>query len=190
MSWFSSLFDFLKASKAVSLPAPAVVSSRFNPWFKWLLQWEGSVYENDPDDAGGATKYGIDQRSHPHVNIRTLTQQQAADIYLVEAWNAMHADELPAGLGEVLANITVNCGPGCAVPWLQAALGLKVDLYFGPITLKSAKAARVEEICPVLIARTESFYHAIAHGKKAKFLGGWLNRNNSLAKFIKPLISR
>lgn len=165
------------------------MSARFSAWFQWLLQWEGVVYENDPDDAGGATKFGIDQRSHPHVNIRALTQQRAADIYLDEAWHKMHAEELPAGLGEVLANITVNCGVGRAVEWLQFALGVKVDGYFGPITLKNAQGTRTAPLCARLIARTEQHYRAIAKGRKRKFLKGWLNRNNSLAEYIKPLLT-
>jgi len=42
----------------------------------WLFKWEGTYYEDDKDDPGGATKFGIDQRSHPHVDIRNLTAEQ------------------------------------------------------------------------------------------------------------------
>ena len=61
---------------------------RFEAMIDFVLQWEvvkdrqGNVIaEDDPDDPGGLTKYGIDQRSHPNVDIRNLTEEEAKDIY-------------------------------------------------------------------------------------------------------------
>jgi len=158
--------------------------ARFEKWFTWLLKWEGVVYENDPDDPGGATKFGIDQRSHPKEDIRNLTRERAAAIYWNEYWTKCHADELPAGVGEVLANIAVNAGHGRASKWLQAIVGVTVDGNIGPMTLAAAKAESPVELANALLARTEQHYHSIAKGRLAKFLKGWLNRNNDLRKFI------
>lgn len=165
------------------------MNARFDRWFKWLMQWEGVVFENDPDDPGGATKFGIDQRSHPGVNIRSLTIEKAAEIYEDEAWNKLHAEELPHGVGEVLANIAVNCGYGAAVKWLQEAVSTKVDGLFGPETLRKARMSDPYSLCDCLLDRTEKHYRSIAKGRKAKFLKGWLNRNNSLRDLVVSVMS-
>jgi lysozyme family protein len=36
-----------------------------------------AIAERDPDDPGGLTKFGIDQRSHPTVDINALRLEQA-----------------------------------------------------------------------------------------------------------------
>ena len=84
----------------------------FDDYFEWLMRWEGEAYEDDPDDPGGRTKYGIDQRSHPNVDIRNLTRDQAKAIYRRDYWDAVKADELPPGLRLVVVDIAVNNGKG------------------------------------------------------------------------------
>lgn len=152
----------------------------FDQFFEWLMKWEGEVYENDPDDAGGATKFGIDQRSHPEVNIRNLTRDQAKAIYRAEYWNGVRAEQLPWPLNWIVTDIAVNNGPGRAVKWLQEALGVKIDGKIGPQTIFSANNAIPNVIALRLLNRREIFYRSIAKGSQAKFLRGWLNRNNSL----------
>lgn len=160
------------------------MSDRFDNWFEWLMRWEGEVYENDPDDPGGATKYGIDQRSHPNEDIRHLTRERAKEIYRVEYWNAVHADDLPAGLGEVVADIGVNNGKSRAARWLQQAVGVNADGVIGPRTLAAAQKGNKHQFIISLINRRAEFYREIARGKQAKFLRGWLNRNRDLERFI------
>lgn len=162
------------------------MTTRFKTWFNWLLKWEGTVFENDPDDRGGATKFGIDQRSHPDVNIRTLTRDQAAKIYWDEYWSPVRAEELPAGVGEVVTDIAVNNGLNRAGRWLQEAVGATVDGKIGPRTVAAAKAksgtGAAKAIAKALLDRREVFYKSIANGSQAKFLKGWLNRNNDARK--------
>jgi len=52
------------------------------------------------------------------------------------------------------------------------------------MTLAAAKAESPVELANALLARTEQHYRSIAKGRLAKFLKGWLNRNNDLRKFI------
>ena len=158
--------------------------ARFAAWFEWLLKWEGTSFENDPDDPGGATKYGIDQRSHPKENIRGLTREHAAEIYRREYWGRVQADELPPKVGEVVANIAVNCGIGRAAKWLQTALGITPDGIIGVVTVSRAGDRDPDALARALIARTQEHYKSIAKGKLAKFYNGWTNRNNDLARFI------
>lgn len=157
---------------------------RFLKWFDWLLKWEGVVFENDPDDPGGCTKFGIDQRSHPKEDIRKLTKERAAEIYWNEYWTRCRAHEMPAKVGEVVANIAVNAGHGRASRWLQELVGAVPDGVIGQKTLAAVWQFNHAALAELLLTRTEQHYRSIAKGRLAKFLSGWLNRNNDLRKFI------
>lgn len=157
---------------------------RFGRWLEWILRWEGTVFENDPDDPGGATKFGIDQRSHPEVDIRGLTREMAAGIYWDEYWTRCRAHEMPARVGEVVANIAVNAGHGRAASWLQAAVGAAQDGIIGRRTLALVWQADRDALVETLLDRTEAHYRSIAKGRLAKFLKGWLNRNGSLREVV------
>lgn len=156
----------------------------FDPYFSnFLLEWEGTTLENDPSDRGGATKFGIDQRSHPDVNIRTLTKAQAKQIYLLDYWTPVRANELSFPLDVVMMDIAVNNGRTRAVKWLQEIVGAIQDGVFGPKTMALAQKASPTSTARKLLQRREAFYRAIAKGSQSKFLKGWLNRNNSLRDY-------
>lgn len=159
------------------------MSTRFENFFHFILKWEGDAYENDPSDNGGATKYGIDQRSHPTVDIRNLTLAEAKAIYLDSYWNKIRGDDMPAKVGEVMMDIAVNNGSGRAVKWLQEAVGAAMDGALGPKTIQAANDAG-EHVATLLLNRRGDFYQSIAKGKMAKFLKGWLNRNEDLRKTL------
>jgi len=127
----------------------------------WLFKWEGTTYENDPDDAGGATKFGIDQRSHPHVNIRSLTAGEAMGIYWTEYLN-LHCDNYPAPMDWIFFNSCVNCGVGRAVKLMRAS------------------AANPSKF----IDAQEEFYKALVNSRPSltKYLKGWLARTRDLRK--------
>lgn len=157
--------------------------SRFDEFFDWLMGWEGRYYENDPDDPGGETKYGIDKRSHPHLNIRKLTEAEAKDIYWREYWTPMAAEQFPWRLAWVLADIAVNNGRTRAIIWGQELAGAEVDGRLGPKTIAAWKKDHAR-LGKALLDRRERFYNAIATGRRKKFLKGWLNRNNDLERAV------
>ena len=145
--------------------------SRFNEFMPFIFKWEcvynkaGKVVsENDPSDPGGLTKYGVDQRSHPKVNIKDLTESQALDIYRLEYWDKNKIESMPAKLGEAYFNCCVNCGAGRAKKLL---VGNDTPAKF--------------------ILAQEGFYHRLAasNPKLKKFLKGWLNRTQDLRRFLK-----
>src|SRR5689334_23219940 len=114
------------------------MTPRFLAFIPLLLDLEtehnrdGSVRtEHDPDDPGGTTKFGIDQRSHPHENIAELTEARAREIYFAD-WVRTKVEALPARIGELLFDIAQNGGPGAV--WLQRALLVKDDGFIGPKT--------------------------------------------------------
>lgn len=130
----------------------------------FLWEWEGVKFENDPDDPGGATKFGIDQRSHPKENIRNLTEDRAKEIYWQEYWQKTGCEEKAKPLGEVYFNACVNCGAGRAIQLLKESGG---------------DASRF------LDAQAGFYKRLVAvRPKSAKYLKGWLNRIAALRKHL------
>ena len=132
-----------------------------NKVIPFLWEWEGTIFENDPDDPGGATKYGIDQRSHPNVDIKNLTAEEATDIYWNE-WVKDGCEHLPAPLDWLFFDAAVNCGLGRAQQFLNASA-------------RDPKKFQQER---------SDFYNRLAEQKPrlAKFKKGWLARVNDLSK--------
>ena len=128
----------------------------------WVFKWEGTVYENDPNDAGGATKYGIDQRSHPNVNIKNLTAEEATDIYWSEYWIKFACDHMDWPMNFIFFNCCVNCG------FSRAHKILKLSGDNGSKFLKEQ----------------EAFYKRLVDQKPSTkiYLKGWLNRTKDLRK--------
>ena len=158
----------------------------FDNYFEWLIPWEGSVYENDPDDPGGATKYGIDQRSHPTVNIRNLTKDAAKEIYRKEYWRAVAGDKLPPLTAWAVMDCAVNCGSRQAARWLQRGLRINDDGIIGSQTLEHSSLENDKELAVAILDQREAHYRALAKkGRFRKYLKGWLNRNNSLRGELK-----
>lgn len=141
------------------------MSPRFLKIVPWLYQWEGKTYENDPDDPGGATKFGIDQRSHPNENIHSLTEDRATEIYWIEYWQKHHCEDYPFPFGEVLFNCCVNAGYGRSQKIL--ATGAKTAAQF--------------------LDEQDRFYDRLAEARPTsrKYLRGWKNRTRSLRQFLK-----
>jgi len=160
------------------------MTDRFLKFMPFIFEWEGG-YDNDPDDPGGETNYGIDKRSHPKEDIKNLTKDRAREIYWQEYWLKARCEDLPPRTGEVVMNIAVNAGHGRAAKWLQQAVGVPADGIIGKKTLE-ASGIYTGDLSRVLLDRTEEHYRSIARGGLAKFLRGWLNRNNALRKYVKP----
>jgi hypothetical protein len=163
-------------SNPESLHTVGETSARFDHFIPWILLWETEFkkghygdwdyvrVEHDPDDPGGATKYGIDQRSHPHVDIENLTKPGAIHLYWLE-WVSAGIEAMPAKYGEVYFNCHVNAGPG------------------------RANALRKEEPTDAgrYIAAQAAWYNRLAKAKPVdeKDLQGWLNRLVDEKKFLK-----
>jgi lysozyme family protein len=161
-----------------------IYTSDFNDFFEFLKEWEGTTYEDDPDDPGGATKYGIDQRSHPDVNIKALTEAQAKAIYWHE-WTAENAVKFPEPLRQVYFNYCVNTGTSRAAKLIQQALGVTADGKIGPITMAAIAKADPMTLALATIEKGDAFYRAL---NRPKFLQGWLNRNKALAQLSSTIV--
>lgn len=145
--------------EAAKTPLTGEYSKAFTDFMPWILDWEGRVFEDDPDDPGGATKYGIDQRSHPDVDIKNLTETQAIAIYWSE-WLKDGCSILSSPYAEVFFNCAVNMGTGRSKQFDEVAKGDSKTF----LALQEAKYRSI----------------AVAHPTMQKYLKGWLNRTGSL----------
>lgn len=148
------------------------------------------VAENVSSDGGGVTKYGIDQASHPHVDVAHLTRDQAVAIYAAE-WAKYGIEQLPENIA--IAQFDVRVNGGHATAWLQSALNkcsganLTVDGDMGPATITAARNLNPDQERAVLVSfirQRDARFQAIATGSRAKFLNGWLQRDRDLEKFL------
>jgi lysozyme family protein len=161
------------------------MNNRFDDIIVFVLDAEGG-YDNDPDDPGGETKYGIDKRSHPDVNIKALTVEQAKNIYFAEYWMQFNCEQFAKPVGEVYFDCCVNTGAKQANKFLQRAVDTAPDGVIGVKTLEAVACRNAQETALKMIDQRQAFYDNLAKSKPklSKFLRGWTNRNINLKHFI------
>ncbi len=169
-------------------------------------------YVNDPDDPGGATKYGVTIHTMRRLGIdltgdgrvtaadvRRLTREQARGIYVEHYFKRPGLAHLPAQLQATVFDMYVNSGAN-AVRILQRLLNdmgedLVVDGQLGPMTLAAAEraaGAAPEHIADAYGIARRNYYYSIADARPAsrKYArrrdggkGGWITRAE---EFIAP----
>jgi lysozyme family protein len=142
------------------------------------------ISEKVTGDAGGLTKWGIDQRSHPHEDIERLTQHQAEAIYWANYWLPSKCGKLPEAMAIALFDTGVNCGIGTAARMMQSALGVSIDGIIGPKTIAAAHAQGLPAVKEFLSQRDQHYHDLAAKPRLAQFLSGWLNRLRDLRKLL------
>jgi lysozyme family protein len=142
-----------------------------------LLELEGG-YVNDPADPGGATNFGISQRSYPSVNIANLTADEAAQLYYTDYWLAGQCPAIPFPLCAYHFDACVNQGVSEANKILQKTVGVPVDGVVGPVTLAAVASLPRAQHYSYLINRME-VYRGLSGW--ATFGNGWTNRLIHLA---------
>ena len=136
--------------------------NNFKKSLAFVLKWEGG-YSNDPDDPGGETKWGISKRSHPTLDIRNLTPEQASQIYSDEYWGPAGCDSIPFPLCTAVFDTAVNLGVSRTLPWLKAS----------------------KDVREFLDTRKRYYYSVINKNPPSiKYLRGWLARLSDLQKFV------
>lgn len=140
-----------------------------------LLDHEGG-YVNNPKDPGGETKYGISKRSYPHLNIATLTRDQAKQIYFDDFWNPL--GDIHGGLKFQAFDFAVNSGVGTAIRKLQFVVGAADDGVWGPRSAAALSAFEtangISDLLLLYIAERLDFMRKLKNWKDAS--GGWAAR--------------
>lgn len=140
---------------------------------------DGSVkVERNPKDPGGVTKYGIDQRDHPNINVAALTKHQATEIYRHDIWEKCNCERLKIPWDLAVFDSCVN--PGFkSIKLLQQVVGTTIDGHIGPVTIAKVNSASLDQLFEFLDLR-EAYYRGLPAGLKTEFLHGWLNRLGDL----------
>ncbi|MDU9003630.1 holin-associated N-acetylmuramidase [Sedimentitalea todarodis] len=169
-------------------------------------------YVNDPDDPGGATKYGVTIHTMRRLgldltgdgavgvaDVMALSQTQAVDIFITHYFVRPRIAEMPAALQASLFDMYVNAG-GNAVKILQRMLrdmgyAVAVDGAIGPQTLTAVRDAAAPDAMSLRdaygVAR-RNYYFRIADGRvasrkyartRAGGKGGWIKRAE---EFLSP----
>ena len=165
-----------------SISAPDAYSPEFLTAVQRVLADEGGDSSN-PADPGGVTRFGISARSHPGLDIATLTRDAAVKIYWREWWLRFGFAQLPAAIAAKTFDLAVNIGAANAIECLQRALracGLPVteDGVLGPATAAAAAHADPAALMAALRSELAAHYRLVAANQKcgANFLKGWLTR--------------
>lgn len=176
-----------------------------------IVRREGG-YVNDPDDPGGATKYGVTIHAMRRLgldlnqdgkisaaDVRLLTIEKAAEIFKEHYFLAPKINQLPKSLQPSVFDMQVNAG-GNAIKILQRLMqsfghNLSVDGALGPQTCKVAHGVWIQAPDHLIdaygIAR-RNYYYQLADRRAAsrKYArrrdggkGGWIKRAE---EFIAP----
>lgn len=102
-------------------------------------------YVNNPNDPGGATRWGVTERvarAYGYTgDMFDYPLEEAKKVYKASYWNMTRIDDLPEPVRYDVFDAAVNSGIQQAVKWLQAALGVTVDGRVGVETVTAAHAA-------------------------------------------------
>jgi lysozyme family protein len=149
-------------------------------------------YSNHPDDHGGATNFGVTQKTldqwndtYPELEyplgVENLSQDQAETIYRTNYWKWDGVSD-PA-IAIKLFDIGVNAGVYTAVRLLQRALcavdkPVAVDGHLGPRTLAATNTSDPGALLGQICTQHGAYYYAICarDQRQTVFLKGWLKR--------------
>ena len=145
----------------------------------FTLEREG-ILSNDATDPGGLTKYGINAKDHPDIDICNLTKDQAIDIYFHDYWFLCYCHTMPYPSALAVFECAVNQGPGTAIRLLQQALGVTVDGQFGARSQAALSAShRSPDMLSTFLALRVQRYVAIKATNPAEYEEdnkGWFRR--------------
>lgn len=150
----------------------------FDTAFTRLIGNEGGLTEN-PNDPGGLTNWGISQRSYPDVDIRNLTRDQAAAIYLRDFWDPL-GDADPAIKFQVF-DFAVNSGIQTAIRKLQAAIEVADDGHWGPKSAAKLAECDKNDVLMRFVAQRLRFWTSLSTWPT--FGKGWANRAASQLEY-------
>ena len=176
-----------------------------------IVSREGG-FVNDPDDPGGATKYGvtigtmrrlgIDKTGDGRIDagdVRELSKAEAIEIYVKHYFSQPNIDQLPRVIQASVFDMYVNAGSN-AVKILQSLLAqmgqnIAIDGAIGPQTARAAEIAAASApdhfVDAYGIAR-RNYYYRLADRRPTsrKYArrrdggkGGWIRRAET---FISP----
>lgn len=179
---------------------PSVHTAAFDEAVPWIEKWEGG-YVDDPADPGGPTNRGVTigtlerwrNSAVTKMDVRSLSQEEARQIYRALYWTPVRGDELPVGVSLMLFNAAILHGPHRAITFLQLSLNksgadIEVDGEIGPQTLGAVeKASRIK-----LVSDYGAVQLAYLRSRSgwARYGDGWTDRLNEICRQAQSMAVR
>lgn len=175
---------------------------KFEDAINYVLQWEGE-FSDDKDDRGGATKWGISSKSHPNVDIKNLTKEQAIEIYRKEYWEPnqdildfiqTESEKNEVGGNENLIKYVFDClinlGRKNTVLILQRSINASIEESFR-IKEDGVWGEKTKfRFCPFLWSDWYYSFNATLKSERAAYYRVLIAKNPSLQKFEKGWLAR
>jgi lysozyme family protein len=151
---------------------------------KNILDLEGISNNNDPDDLGKLTKYGISQRQYPSINIESLTAPEALIILERDYWDFYNLSLISnQKLANKICQMFVNMRPTGAATCVQLAIHacgkeINIDGILGSVTILALNSIDAKLILMSVKLELINFYlgRVMASPTQEKYLKGWIKR--------------
>lgn len=161
------------------------MQSNFERALNWILLSEGG-YVNHPADTGGATNFGITQKTYgaflaargiAERPVKNISKTEVRAIYEQEYAQKIQFNLLPAGVDYALLDFAVHSGVRRAAKTIQKIAGVPTDGIIGAQTLKALKQQPVEPLIEALCMERMAFlkrlknWHAFKRGWTTRVIG-------------------
>ena len=153
------------------------MSLSFKQIFDRLIGHEGG-YVDDPRDPGGETNWGVTKRTAQANgytgNMKTMTRQQAYEIYYRAFWLRYNCEQMPDAVAYQFFDAAVNHGFGNASRMLQRAVGVLDDGIIGKYSLEAINHNPISDTLMVLNGERLNFYTRLKNFDR--YGKGWVDR--------------
>ena len=182
-----------------NLPPVSAIPEALRPTLAEIMRREGTRFEDDPDDPGGATECGIslafaraarldvDGNGSIDLNdIKAVTVDLAERVIVQTFYREPGIDSLPEPVRPVLLDTAFNCGLGGAAAVVRGALiemgvapaAAGVLRQYGTALSAMIKAHGAVTVTDALVRARITRYRRLAtnHLALSKYLNGWVLR--------------
>lgn len=164
----------LKDELTQNIPLP----DNFNEMIQRVLHLEGGGKVNEHEPNGGISKYGINSKFNPEVDVRNLTEKQAIKILREKYWEKI---QWPGGGVSKMSQ---------AVQFIALDTAVNSQTYANQLLRDSYKKAGgdVRKMPEIMLEMREKRFESLVKEKPKKFEGqieGWKNRMNALRELVR-----
>lgn len=163
------------------------MTSVFSKVAPMIIDAEGDVVNNDSDDYGGETKFGISKQEYPDLDIVNLTEEKALEILQRDYWERYHLGLIEdQGIANQIFFLIINMNPIHAVQCVQIAINVcgrndvktKLDGVLGSKTIEAINAVSNSWFSNRIRIEAINYYLHITDidPTQRKFFRGWVRR--------------